>query len=47
MKDLGEDQYPRFVCIESARVREDAQVLAPGETFEAGVRITVEPSVNA
>ena len=47
MKDLGEDQYPRFVCIESARVREDAQVLAPGQAFEAGVQITVEPCANA
>ena len=43
MADLGEDQFPRFVCIESGRVREDAPTLAPGEAFEAAVRFDVEP----
>ncbi|BAM05333.1 D-hexose-6-phosphate mutarotase [Phycisphaera mikurensis] len=42
MSDLGADQYPRFVCIESGRVRQDAVTLRPGETFEASVGIAVE-----
>lgn len=42
MADLGEDQWPRFVCIESARVREDAVTLQPREAFEASVKIHVE-----
>lgn len=47
MADLGEDQWPRFVCIESARVREDALTLQPGEGFEASVRVEVLAETSA
>ena len=47
MSDLGEDQFDKFVCIESGRVREDALTLGPGEVFEAAVRFTVEPTDDA
>jgi glucose-6-phosphate 1-epimerase len=40
MDDLGEDQYPRFVCVEAAQAGSPAR-LEPGARWEAGQTISV------
>jgi glucose-6-phosphate 1-epimerase len=40
MADLGEDQFPRFVCLEAAQVGAPV-TLEPGEHWEAGQEIRV------
>ncbi len=42
MADLGDDEWRRMVCVESANVRADAITLAPGE----GHRLALELSVH-
>ncbi len=37
--DLGDDEWPRFLCIESGCVLDDAVTLAPGATHRLRVRI--------
>lgn len=41
MDDLGEDQFPRFVCVEAARVASPVR-LEPGARWRAGQEIAVE-----
>ncbi len=41
--DLAEDEWPTFVCAESALVRDHAVVLEPGQSVSMGSRIRVEP----
>jgi glucose-6-phosphate 1-epimerase len=41
MSDLGEDQYPRFVCVEAACAAQPVR-LDPGGTWEGGQVIRVE-----
>lgn len=39
LSDLGDDEWPAFVCVESGNVGADAVTLAPGAAHELGVRI--------
>jgi glucose-6-phosphate 1-epimerase len=41
LPDLGEDQFPDFVCVETANARDDARTLAPGELHALGTTISV------
>jgi glucose-6-phosphate 1-epimerase len=41
MDDLGEDQFPRFVCVEAAHVGTPVR-LAPGGRWEAGQEIAID-----
>jgi glucose-6-phosphate 1-epimerase len=41
MADLGEDQFPRFVCVEAAQVGRPV-TLAPGGRWQGGQEIRVE-----
>nr|WP_300338392.1 D-hexose-6-phosphate mutarotase [Actinomyces sp.] len=40
--DLAAQEWPTFVCVEAARIRQDAAVLAAGESVSMGARIRVE-----
>ncbi|MEX0652675.1 MAG: D-hexose-6-phosphate mutarotase [Phycisphaeraceae bacterium] len=42
MPDLGDDEWPDFVCIESGNVADNAVELAPGEAHEMSTTIRVE-----
>ena len=42
LKDLGEDQWPYFVCVETGFAADDAVTLAAGETWRLAVEIEVE-----
>jgi glucose-6-phosphate 1-epimerase len=39
LKDLGDDEWRRFVCVETANVGEHAVTLAPGEAHRMGVTL--------
>lgn len=41
--DLAEDEWPTFVCVESALIRERAVMLKPGQSVSMGSQIRVEP----
>jgi glucose-6-phosphate 1-epimerase len=41
MADMGNDEWPYFVCVEAANCRDNAVTLAPGETHAMGVTIRV------
>lgn len=41
MPDLGGDQFPRFVCVESGFAADNAVTLPPGETQRLALEITV------
>lgn len=41
-KDLPDDGYRHFVCVETANALDDCPTLAPGESHSLGCRITVE-----
>lgn len=43
LSDLGDDEWQRFVCIETANASEDAVTLAPGERHTISARIYAEP----
>ncbi|MGK2348086.1 D-hexose-6-phosphate mutarotase [Actinomyces sp. W5033] len=45
MADLADDEWPTFVCVENAVVRDNEVVLAPGQTLSVGTRVIVEPLV--
>jgi D-hexose-6-phosphate mutarotase len=38
--DLGNDEYPQFVCVESGNVGPDKVTLKPGETSTLSVSIS-------
>ena len=40
--DMADDEWPTFVCVETARVREHAVTLAAGESMALGARFAVE-----
>ena len=42
LSDLGPDQWPAMLCIESGNIGENAVRLAPGETHVMEVRVSVE-----
>ncbi len=42
MADLGDDEWPEFVCIEAAAVREAAVRLEPGQRHTVGYRLAVD-----
>ena len=46
MPDLGADEWPRFVCIETANAADDAVTLAAGaeHTMRASIRATPAPT---
>ncbi len=44
LADLGESEWRRMVCVESADVRSDRVVLAPGESARLGVAVRVSAS---
>ncbi len=39
LPDLGDDEWPEFVCIESGVIADDAETLAAGECYEMAVGI--------
>ncbi len=41
MSDLGDDEWPDFVCIESGVIADDAEVLGAGKSYEMAVEIAV------
>lgn len=43
MPDFGEDEYLRMLCVESGNLREHSVTLAPGETSNLEVEISVSP----
>ncbi|WP_051945317.1 D-hexose-6-phosphate mutarotase [Verrucomicrobium sp. BvORR106] len=42
LKDLGEDQWPYFACVETGFAADDAVTLPAGETWRLAVEIEVE-----
>lgn len=42
MADLADDEFPRFLCVETAAARQDAPVLEPGQTWSLGARLYTE-----
>jgi len=42
MADLGDDEWPRFVCVETANAGTDAVAIAPGTMHTMEARITVQ-----
>ena len=44
MADMGNDEWPHFVCVEAANCRDNAVTLAPGETHAMDVTIRVANS---
>ena len=49
MPDLGADEWPRFVCVETANAADDAVTLAAGteHTMRASIRPTPSPTGSA
>jgi len=43
LADLGDDEWPRFLCVETANVHDDAVTLAPGARHALRAAIRVEP----
>lgn len=43
MTDMADEEWPTFVCVESARVRQHALRLDPGQSLSVGARLRVEP----
>lgn len=43
MEDLGDDEWPRFVCVETARIRDHAPLLEPGESLSLSSSLSVTP----
>lgn len=41
LEDLGDAQWPRFVCVECGAIADDAATLAPGETYVLDVSIRI------
>lgn len=39
LSDLGADEWPHFVCVESGAIAEDAPHLQPGESFQCAISI--------
>ena len=44
LEDLADDDWQRFVCIESGNVHENAVTLEPGGSHESAARISVRPA---
>ncbi|MEZ0389360.1 MAG: D-hexose-6-phosphate mutarotase, partial [Verrucomicrobium sp.] len=42
LKDLGEDQWPGFVCVEAGFAADDAVTLEPGDRYRLAVEIKVD-----
>ena len=42
MKDLGADEWERYVCVECGAIADDAVILAAGENYALDVSIAVE-----
>jgi D-hexose-6-phosphate mutarotase len=42
MGDLGNDEWPRFLCIEAANMRGSSVAIAPGGSHTMRTRILVE-----
>lgn len=47
LKDIGEANYPYFVCIETANALENAVTVAPGATHEIVQIVSLKPIENA
>lgn len=43
MADVGDDEWPSFICVEAANAFADARTLLPGETWRMSQRIGVAP----
>lgn len=43
MTDLANEEWPVFVCVENAIIRDNETVLAPGQTLSVGTCVVVEP----
>ncbi len=41
--DLGDDEWPRFVCVETANAADDRVTLAPGQRHAMRARLRLEP----
>ena len=46
LDDLADDDWQRFVCIESGCVHNNAVTLKPGQTTELSAHITVQPDAS-
>ncbi|SPT52417.1 Putative glucose-6-phosphate 1-epimerase [Actinomyces bovis] len=42
MADLADDEFPRFLCVETAAARQDAPVIEPGQSWSMAARIYTE-----
>lgn len=45
MADLGDDEWPRMLCIETANAAENAVTLAPGQSHTMTATITARPAL--
>lgn len=43
MADVGDDEWPSFICVEAANAFADARTVLPGETWRMSQRIGVAP----
>lgn len=43
MTDLADEEFARFLCVETAAARQDAPVLEPGQSWSMGARLSTEP----
>lgn len=41
MRDMADDEFASMLCVESARIKDDAAVLEPGESVSVGLRLSV------
>jgi glucose-6-phosphate 1-epimerase len=44
LKDLGPDEWPSFLCVETANTGTDAITLAPGQTHTMNLALSVKPT---
>lgn len=43
MKDFGDEEYHNMICVETANAGADSVTISPGQTYQLGVNISVEP----